>query len=97
MQTAFCEIVFYLNKQPHGHKLQTKMRSGLFSIHFTSQGEYANIVCVMWWWWWWRGGRGVFERGNWIKGSMRRDADYETETGRGGRRENSRRFPDKTG
>ncbi len=46
MQTAFCEIVFYLNKQPHGHKLQTKMRSGLFSIHFTSQGEYANIVCV---------------------------------------------------
>lgn len=55
MQTAFCEIVFYLNKQPHGHKLQTKMRSGLFSIHFTSQGEYANIVCVMWWWWW-RGG-----------------------------------------
>ena len=44
MQTAFYETVFYLNKQPHSHKLQTKMRSGLFSIHFTSQGEYANIM-----------------------------------------------------
>lgn len=44
MQTAFHEIVFYLNKQPHSHKLQTKMRSGLFAIHFASQGEYANIM-----------------------------------------------------
>lgn len=40
--TAFYEIVFYLNKQPHSHKLQTNMISGLSSIHFTSQREYAN-------------------------------------------------------
>lgn len=77
MQTAFYEIVFYLNKQPHSHKLQTKMRSGLFSIHFTSQGGICKYNGG--------GGERVWKGGNWIKDSVRRDADYEAEMGRGRR------------
>lgn len=55
MQTAFYEIVFYLNKQPHSHKLQTKMRSGLFSQFISHhKGEYANIM---------EGGGNEYEKG----------------------------------
>lgn len=59
-----------------------KQKWDLFSIHFTSQGEYANIA----------GGAGASrKRGNWIKDSMRQDADYETETGRKTRVEERKR------
>lgn len=46
MQTAFREIVFYLNKQPHGHKLQTKNEIGslLNSFHIT-RGICKYSVC----------------------------------------------------
>lgn len=95
MQTAFHEIVFYLNKQPHSHKLQTKMRSGLFAIHFASQGEYANIMRAK------KKKKNGYERRNWIKDGMRQDADYETEIeierDRERDRERGRRFLDKTG
>lgn len=45
MQTAFCEIVFYLNNNNSPTVTNYKKRRlGLFSIHFTSQGKYANIM-----------------------------------------------------
>lgn len=80
MQTAFCEIVFYLHKQPLSHKLQTKMRSLLNSFHIT------RGICKYSW-----GAGASRKRGNWIKDSMRQDADYETETGRKTRVEERKR------
>lgn len=57
------------------------MRLGLLSIHFTSQEEYANI----------EGGKEQ-KRGNWIKDSVRQDADYETGKEKGMWRESARGF-----
>lgn len=74
MQTSFCEIVFYLNKQPFSHKLPERKKKEIVSPQFIShhKGEYANLVGRRW---------GKLEKRNWIKGSMRRDADCETEMG----------------
>lgn len=93
MQTAFYEIVFYLNKQPHSHKSQTKNDVGslLNSFHITKGVCKYN-----------GGGRGnKYERRNWIKDSMRRVRcrlwGRQGKRRRTERKRESRRFPDRRG